>query len=406
MRILCKSILAIAAATLIIASGCTVKSDNFLRVKGREIYNGNNESVILKGIGLGGWMLQEPYMLLLSEAAGRQTEIKAKISDLIGEKNCDRFYDSWLRNMITERDIDSLKKWGFNSIRLPMHYNLFTLSAEQEPVPGQNTWLNTGFDLTDSLLTWCRKNKMYLILDLHAAPGGQGNDKPIADVDTLKPKLWESEANLAKTVALWKKIAGKYSKEEWIGGYDILNETNYKMNGNEPLKKLFLNITSEIRKVDQRHIIFIEGNQFANDYTGLLPPWDSKMVYSFHKYWNPATMETIQKYLDIRQKYTVPFWMGESGENTNEWFKSVVNLLESNNIGWCWWTIKKLGSESSLMTVKTPEGYQKIVDFWKGKGERPTSEEAQKVLSQLAENAKIENCTINYGVLNALFSKR
>ena len=104
MRILCKSILAIAAATLIIASGCTVKSDNFLRVKGREIYNGNNESIILKGIGLGGWMLQEPYMLLLSEAAGRQTEIKAKISDLIGEDNCDKFYTSWLRNMITGKN--------------------------------------------------------------------------------------------------------------------------------------------------------------------------------------------------------------------------------------------------------------------------------------------------------------
>ena len=80
--------------------------------------------------------------------------------------------------MITKRDINSLKAWGFNFIRLPI---------EKEPVAGQNTWLKTGFELTSKLLSWCKKNKMYLILDLHAAPGGQGNDRPIADVDTLKP---------------------------------------------------------------------------------------------------------------------------------------------------------------------------------------------------------------------------
>src|SRR5664280_3524035 len=161
----------------------------------------------------------------------------------------------------------------------------------------------------------CRKYNIYLILDLHATPGGQGNDRPIADIDTLKPRLWQSEANQMKTIALWKKLAEKYKDEEWIGGYDLINETNYKLEGNEALKKLFLEITQEIRKVDKKHIIFIEGNQFANDFTGLTPPWDNNMVYSFHKYWNPTTVETIQKYLDMREKYDIPLWMGESGEN-------------------------------------------------------------------------------------------
>ena len=345
-------------------------------------------------------------MLQLSKVAGTQTEIKAKITDLIGDKNCEEFYTRYRNNMITERDVDSIKAWGFNSIRLPMHYNLFTLPIEKEPVAGQNTWLKTGFDLTDNLLSWCRKNKIYLILDLHAAPGGQGNDRPIADVDTLKPQLWESIENQQKTIFLWKKLAERYANEEWIGGYDLINETNYKMEGNEPLKKLFLATTQEIRKVDKNHIIFIEGNQFANDYTGLTPPWDDNMVYSFHKYWNPATIETIQKYLDLREKFNVPFWMGESGENTNEWFKKSVNLFESNNIGWAWWTIKKIGSESSLMTITKPSGYQKVIDYWAGKGAKPTVEEAKATFMELAENVKLEKCKINYGVLEALFGKR
>ena len=386
-------------------SGCKPDNQSFLKVKGKEIVNGKGETVLLRGIGLGGWMLQEPYMLQLSKVAGTQTEIKSKITALIGEKNCEEFYRSYLKNMITKRDIDSLKAWGFNSIRLPMHYNLFTLPIEKEPVAEQITWLKTGFELTDNLLSWCRKNKMFLILDLHAAPGGQGNDRPIADVDTLKPQLWESEANLQKTIDLWAKLAERYAGEEWIGGYDLINETNYKMADNEPLKKLFFATTNEIRKVDKNHIIFIEGNQFANDYTGLTPPWDDNMVYSFHKYWNPATIETIQRFLDLREKYNVPLWMGESGENTNEWFKAAVNLFETNNIGWAWWTIKKIGSESSLMTITKPSGYQKVIDYWAGRGSKPTLEEAQATFIELAENVKIENCKINYLVLNALFGR-
>ena len=377
----------------------------FLKAEGKQIVNGTGNPVLLRGIGLGGWMLQEPYMLQLEKVAGTQTEIKSKITALIGEKNCEEFDSRNRNNMITERDIDSLKIWGFNSIRLPMHYNLFTLPIEKEPVAGQNTWLKTGFKLTDKLLSWCEKNNIYLILDLHAAPGGQGNDRPIADVDTLKPQLWENEANIRKTVALWKKLAERYADEEWIGGYDLINETNYEMEGNEPLKKLFLAATEEIRKVDKNHIIFIEGNQFANDYTGLTPPWDNNMAYSFHKYWNSTTIETIQRFIDLREKHNVPLWMGESGENTNEWFKAAVNLFESNNIGWAWWTIKKIGSESGLMTVSSPQGYQKIINYWDGKGPKPSVEEAKTTFMELAGNVKIEHCKINYGVLNALFEK-
>ena len=390
----------------LVLSGDFVLGQGFLRVRGKQIVNEKGENVLRRGIGLGGWMLQEPYMLQLSHAAGTQNEIKLKISELIGQKNCEEFYTRYLNNMITEKDIEALKKWGFNSIRLPMHFNLFTLPINKEPVKGQNTWLETGFKLTDNLLSWCKKNNIYLILDLHATPGGQGNDKPIADIDTLKPRLWESEANQNKTIALWKKLAERYKDEEWIGGYDLINETNYKLEGNESLKKLFTEITKEIRVVDRKHIIFIEGNQFANDFTGLTPPWDNNMVYSFHKYWNPTTVETIQKYLDMREKYNAPLWMGESGENNNEWFKAAVNLFETNNIGWSWWTIKKIGSESSLMTISKPAGYQKIIDFWAGKGPKPTAEEAKATFIELTENVKFEKCKINDGVLEALFGKK
>ena len=63
---------------------------------------------------------------------------------------------------------------------------------------------------------------MYVILDLHAAPGGQGRNTDISDYDPDKPSLWESEQNKNKTVALWRKIAERYNDNEWIGGYEEL----------------------------------------------------------------------------------------------------------------------------------------------------------------------------------------
>ena len=239
----------------------------FLKADGKYIVDGNDEEIILRGMGLGGWMLQEGYMLQTNSFANPQHEIRAAIEGVIGEENTDEFYAAWLENHCTKTDIDSLASWGFNSVRLPMHYNLFTLPIEDEPVAGQNTWLEKGFAMTDSLLNWCAANEIYLILDLHAAPGGQGNDAAISDYDNSKPSLWESDANKQKTIALWKKLAERYANEKWIGGYDLINETNWNFtaganqNGcdestNAPLKALFIAITDAIREVDENHIIY------------------------------------------------------------------------------------------------------------------------------------------------------
>jgi len=187
--------------TLLIVFGA--RSQGYLKAEGTRIVNQKGENVLLRGIGLGGWMLQEGYMLRVN-GQGMQNKIKARISELIGAEKTEKFYTAWLSNHTRKIDIDSLKAWGFNSVRLPMHFNLYTLPTDMEPVKGENTWLEKGFQITDSLLAWCKANKMYLILDLHAAPGGQGNDLNISDRDPSKPSLWENEADQQKTISLWK----------------------------------------------------------------------------------------------------------------------------------------------------------------------------------------------------------
>ena len=370
-----------------------------LSTLGPYLKDDNSNNVILRGINLGGWMLQEPYLFQFTGAADSQHEFKEKLVEFIGQENTDNFYNSWYENFITQEDVDSLASHGYNSIRLPMHYNLFTLPIQDEPVLGENTWIDLGFSMVDNLLDWCESNNMYLILDLHAAPGGQGFGSDINDYNPNLPSLWESEENKNKTIALWGKLAERYSDEPWIGGYDLLNETHWDLAENE-LKNFYIDITNEIRQYDQNHIIFIEGNGYANDFSGLTPPWDDNMVYSFHKYW--SFNDSLDWVTWIRNEYSVPLWMGEGGENSNQWFTEAIKVFEENYIGWAFWPWKKLESISAPYSIPTNSNYQSLINYFRGESSAPSIENAVSGLMQLAEDSHISNNRFQKDVVDAM----
>lgn len=379
-------------------------AQGYLHAEGKNIVNGEGESVLLRGIGTGNWMLQEGYMMRTADIAGTQHEIRAKLIETMGVSKTDSFYNAWLKSHFTRSDVDSMKAWGFNSVRVAMHYKWFTLPIEEEPVSGENTWLEKGFQIIDSLLDWCGNNEMYLILDLHGAPGGQGYDSNISDYDPSKPSLWESQENKNKTVAFWRKIAERYANEPWIGGYDLINETNWTFpeGNNSQLRELYENITDAIREVDTNHIIFIEGNSFANDHSGLTPPWDENFVYSFHKYWSSTGPNDLDWIISLRETYNVPLWLGEAGENSNTWFTDLIDLCESNNIGWSWWPVKK-SSINNVLNVTLNKEYEDLIKYWKGEtANQPSAEEAFQAVLKWTENHKIENCKIQYDVIDAM----
>ncbi len=364
-----------------------------LRTQGKNIVDQEGNEVILRGMGLGGWMLMEGYMMQSSDVADTQHEFRERLVDLFGQDKTNLFFDRWHENHVTRSDIDSLSVWGFNSVRVPMHYNLFTLPIEKESIVGENTWLTKGFTMIDNLLDWCEANQMYLILDLHAAPGGQGANAAISDYDSDLPSLWESDQNKNKTIALWKKLADRYKDEIWIGGYDLLNEVNWGLeNDNEALRLLYEDITTAIRTVDQEHIIFIEGNGFANDFKGLSPPWDENMVYSFHKYWSENNTGSIKWVLDLREENNVPLWMGEAGENSNVWFRDAIKLFEDNNIGWSWWPMKRIETIVSPYSIKFSQGYKNILEYWRGNLPKPSIEESFSIMMDLASNTNSLQC--------------
>ena len=388
---------------LFLVLGFSSYSQNFLSTSGTSIINESGDTIIFRGMGLGGWMVQEGYMMAPGGFSSTQYQIKDRLVELIGAEETEIFYDNWLSNHVRKIDIDSMKQWGFNLVRAPIHYNLFTEPIQNEPYPNAYTEKGKGFLLLDSLLKWCKQNEIYLMIDLHAAPGGQGYNADISDYDPSKPSLWENIFNQNKTVELWRRIASRYKNEEWIAGYDLINEPNWDIPGGVLLRELYERITEAIRSEGDNHILFIEGNWFANDFTGLTPPWDDNFVYSPHKYWSPVDQGYLDWMLPLRDSLNVPLFVGETGENSNFWYRDAVKVFEENGIGWAWWPLKRIGAIQPPLSINYNDKYKKIVDYWNGGNEIPTKEDAIEGLRQLTEDIKLENSVYHKDVIDALF---
>jgi endoglucanase len=296
-----------------------------------------------------------------------------------------------------------------NSIRIPFNYRLFT----SENYCGQNN-PNRGFELLDRVIGWCKKEGLYVMLDMHCAPGGQTGDN--IDDGYGYPFLFKSPAMQQQTAEIWGRIANHYKNETIILGYDLLNEpiaTYFNAAELNPyLEPVYKQITKAIRQSDKNHILFLGGAQWDSNFKPFGPPFDSKLVYTFHKYWTKTTgTEVIQDYIDFRNKYNVPIYCGETGENTDQWVGDFKNTLEKNNIGWHYWPYKKMDNTKGIITFDIPAGYDKIIEYTEKpradfgairKAAPADREEIKQALYGFLKNSLFENCKPNKGYIEAL----
>jgi len=340
-------------------SSFTQKS--FIGVKGKEIIDQQGRPMLIKGTNLGNWLLPEGYMFKF-EKVNTPWMIEQVLLELVGPSANTLFWKRYLDNYVTETDIRLLKEMGSNSVRLPFDYRLFT----NESYLGAND-STRGFYYMDQVVKWCKKYQLYLLLDMHGAPGGQTGDN--IDNSYGYPFLYTDSVCQQKTIDIWKRIATRYRNETIILGYDLLNEPiahffdQDKLN--PLLEPLYQRIVKAIRQVDKNHLIFLEGAQWASKFTMFSKPFDSKLVYSFHKYWTDTTQEVIQEYVDFRERYQVPIYVGETGENDERWILAFRKLLEKNNIGWHYWPYKKMESTSCLVGFPKPTTWDSLVAYTK-----------------------------------------
>ncbi|MBO0359611.1 cellulase family glycosylhydrolase [Hymenobacter sp. BT186] len=375
---------------------------SMLHAAGSKILDANGREVVLRGYNVGGWLLQESY-ILQTDTLDCQWRIKQGLLRTMSEAQMEEFYRQYRANFITKADIDYLAKLGFNCVRVPFHYDLFLTDAQRRArtqvmrspqnvagyVQNLSKWYDEnqlftdknmeGFRQLDNVLNWCAANNLYVILDLHAAPGGQGADRNIND-NFVPLDLWKRRDAKGRliyqdvTVRLWEKLAARYRSDARIALYDLINEP-HKMdaaNGlsgdNRELSALYARLINAVRAQHDQHILLLEGNGYGNEYTNLTPDKlavrdKSNLAYNAHRYWcpndptatdpNPNQINLLHNLVAFRERWQVPVWVGETGENSNEWFAAAVQGLNAQNIGWCHWNIKRVNSAAGLLRIKS-----------------------------------------------------
>lgn len=383
------------------------QANKFIGINGKEIIGTNGKPFLIRGTNLGNWLVPEGYMFKFKSISSPRL-ISEAFNELLGPDEASIFWKTFQDTYITAADIHYLKASGMNSIRIPFNYRLFT----GEGYLGQSD-PNRGFELLDRAIAWCKAEGLYIILDLHCAPGGQTGDN--IDDGYGYPFLFKSKESQEQTATIWKKIAARYKDETTVMGYDLLNEpiaTYFNADDFNPsLEPVYKLITKAIREVDGNHILFLGGAQWDSNFKIFGAPFDSKLVYTFHKYWTPATQGVIQDYINFRDKNNVPVYCGETGENDDKWVKDFRVLLEKNNIGWHYWPYKKLDNTKGIVTFDVPANYEKVISYTEAprstfdeirKAAPLDREQLKKALYDFIKNSKFENCHPNKGYIEAL----
>ncbi len=379
-------------------------SPTFLHTAGQDIVNEKGEKVMLRGVGLGNWMLPEGYMWKFGNEGDRPRRIEKIVSDLIGPDNAKNFWTEFRKNYIAEADIKRLAELGYNSVRPALNSRLFVTDGNPA------VYSEEGFALLDNLVKWCHANGIYVIIDMHAAIGGQTGQN-IDDSANDKPELFMEKKYQDELVNLWTTIAKRYKDEPAVAGYDLLNEPLPARTGalrahKDQLEPLYKRITSAIREIDSKHMIIVEGADWANDWSVFSGPFDKNMVYQFHYYcWdNPTTVKSIQPYLDYRTRFNAPLWVGETGERDDAIYWATTQYFESHNIGWSFWPWKKMDTRNTPYSIKVPAQWDAVIDYSRG-GKKPPVEVAQSVFDELLKNIRLENCDYFPDVVNSMMRR-
>ena len=319
--------------------------------------------------------------------------------ELVGPDFTDEFWKLFKDNYITREDIEFIASTGSNTIRVPFHYKLFT----DEDYMGLKSQQD-GFKRLDDVIGWCREFGLYVILDMHDAPGGQTGDN--IDDSYGYPWLLESETSQQLFCDIWREIADYYKNEPVILGYDLINEpiAPYFDNMdelNEKLEPLHKRVVAAIREVDTNHIILLGAPQWNGNFKPFKDwTYDDKLMWTCHRYGGDPIRPAIMNFIEFRDSTGLPMYMGEIGHNTDEWQETFCRTMIEANIGYTFWPYKKIRN-SCFSGITPPENWDKVVGFSEAprstfseiRAARPDQEVARKAMLDFIEASRFENCT-------------
>lgn len=374
-----------------------MKKPGFCRAVGEEVYDIHNQPIVFNGVGIGAWLLIEGYMIESRGPIERPRRFEAHLHQMVGKSKTKQFLAQWRRDFFTPHDVAYLAENGFNMIRIAIDYEVFFEPSET------NTTLKMieeNFMLLEDILTACETHHVYVMLDLHAAPGGQTG----ANIDNSRhdlPELFIHSLYQDQTVFVWETFASRYADRSIIAAYDLLNEPlpEWFHAYNHQLMPFYERLINAIRAVDPHHMITLEGLHWSTDWSCFKTFTDDNLLLQFHKYWSAPDQESIQPFLDGRKQHRFPIIMGEGGENNLPWISAAFKLYAQKNISTVFWTYKKMNATNSIKSFAKPPHWEAFLEGTLNK------KESEEVLDILLDNITYQKTTSLKETISAIHNQ-
>jgi len=302
--------------------------------------------------------------------------------------------------IFTEKDIQLIARLNYDHIRLPVDEEILWDEKGNK--------LSESFMLLHQAFSWCMKNKLCVVLDLHQIRSHTFND--------TNNVLWISVAEQKRFVQLWMQLSDEFSKYpvDFLA-YELLNEA-VADNPDDWNDLVSLTIDS-LRKKEPHRKIIVGSNRWQSPDTFhdlRLPENDSNIIVSFHFYtpfifthyrthwtetgrytgpvrypgqsikpeylinyednlaeqlkiytgtYNKDTLlKCIREPIEFAKKHKLQLYCGEFGctptvyrSDRLQWYKDVREIFEENDIAWTNWDYKGAFSIFNLQTGKPDE---------------------------------------------------
>lgn len=336
----------------------------------RSLYDAQGNQLRLEGVNAGQLLLQEGWMSPFALEPLKH-EDGSYVKDADGNLQYPDFSEEEFRNGIksnpnlntydmeelleiywscffTEEDFRIIKEdLGLNTIRFPFYY----LNVLNEDLTRKSE--EEAFAYLDWFIAQAAEHGLYVVLDLHGAPGSQNGYEHSGSAQRVAG-LWTSEENIQATISIWDFVSTHYTQTrpdlgKWIATYDLLNEPTYeyKSSTTKECWDVFDRIYDVIRANGDEHVITMEG---CWGFHTLPDPADygwENVQYEYHWYnWNPELLphELFYAYQDMNnlgRDYNVPVLIGEFNlfEDTAAWDRQLT-LFDERNYSWTIWNYK------------------------------------------------------------------